>query len=72
MSLFIVSLILYCQISKVEGSLTVTANGRGIGMLQVGVTYYVDKAPDKSSFNFIIEVRADDDDEAEVVMVVMK
>ncbi|KAK3746370.1 hypothetical protein QZH41_006300 [Actinostola sp. cb2023] len=43
-------------ISKVEGSLTVTANGRGIGMLQVGVTYHVDKAPDKSSFNFVIEI----------------
>ncbi|XP_078364931.1 CD109 antigen-like isoform X2 [Oculina patagonica] len=44
------------EIPNVAGSLSVSANGRGIGMLQVGVTYNVDKAPDESSFDFLLEV----------------
>ena len=44
------------QLSKVEGNLTVTADGHGIGMLQVGVTYYVNKEPKKSNFEFSVQV----------------
>lgn len=42
--------------SKVEGNLTVTAHGHGVGMLQVGVTYYVNKEPRKSNFEFSVKV----------------
>jgi len=44
------------EIPNVDGTLTVRANGHGIGMLQVGVSYNVDKAPPESSFDFVLEV----------------
>lgn len=48
------------------GSLKVSADGRGVGMLQVGVTYNVDKAPDENSFDFLLEVIRETDYEIEV------
>lgn len=44
------------ELPNVAGSLTVLGNGRGIGMLQVGVTYNVDKAPPESSFDITLEI----------------
>lgn len=54
------------EIPNVAGSLDVTANGRGIGMLQIGVTYNVDKAPEDSSFDFLLEVIRETEYEIEV------
>ncbi|XP_073231989.1 CD109 antigen-like [Porites lutea] len=54
------------EIANVAGTLTVTANGRGIGMLQVGVSYNVDKAPPESSFDFSLVVMRETDYEIEL------
>lgn len=44
------------ELPSVSGHLTVAGSGHGIGMLQVGVTYNVDKAPPESSFDFVLSV----------------
>lgn len=48
------------------GSLKVSADGHGVGMLQVGVTYNVDKAPEENSFDFLLEVIRETDYEIEI------
>nr|BAJ05272.1 CD109-like molecule [Diadumene lineata] len=54
-------------LSTVEGSLTISASGRGIGMLQVGVTYHVEKVKDKPDFNFVVEILKEGNYEIETV-----
>ncbi|KAJ7374578.1 hypothetical protein OS493_004916 [Desmophyllum pertusum] len=54
------------EIPNVAGSLTVSAKGRGIGMLQIGVNYNVDKAPEEASFDFLLDVIKETKFEVEV------
>lgn len=54
------------ELPSASGTLTVTGNGHGIGMLQVGVTYNVDKAPPDSSFDFVLKVLKESNNEIEL------
>lgn len=54
------------ELPSVSGTLTVTGKGHGIGMLQVGVTYNVDKAPPDSSFDFVLKVLRESNNEIEL------
>ncbi|XP_015780239.1 PREDICTED: CD109 antigen-like [Acropora digitifera] len=54
------------ELPSASGTLTVTGSGHGIGMLQVGVTYNVDKAPPDSSFDFVLKVLREGNNEIEL------